>query len=131
MGYQARAGARRRGRWAGRWASGLAAGAGRAWASGLAAGAGRAWARGQALQAVGPAGARRNGRAELAGARQAESAVGGARGRLGERQQAREACSRLRQGRAGRPAERPVRTWVCSIGPGWGFVHPDSVFGPV
>ena len=41
------------------------------------------------------------------------------------------ARGRRRQGRAGRLARRPVRTWVCSIGPGWGFVHPDSVFGPV
>ena len=59
-----------------------------------AAGAGRAWARGRALQAVGLASAGRSGRAELAGA------AGGARDRLGERQQARGAHSR----RAGRTA---------------------------
>ena len=39
----------------------------------------------QALQAAGRAGARRSGRAELAGARQAERTADGARGRLGER----------------------------------------------
>ena len=45
-----------------------------------ALGAGRAWARGRALQAAGCAGAGRSGRAELAGARQAEHMAGWASG---------------------------------------------------
>ena len=49
-------------------ALGWVLGAGR-WARGRVAGAGRAWARERALQAAGRAGARRSGRAELAGAR--------------------------------------------------------------
>ena len=117
------AGARRRGRWAGRWVSRRAAGAG------------RAWARGRALQATGRVGARRSGRAEQAGARQAEHAADGGRGRRSARQAGRVAAGargahgragargRRRQGRAGRSTGRPVRTWVCSAGPGWGYVY--------
>ena len=85
------------------------------------AGAGRAWARGRALQAVGRAGVRRSGCTELAGARQAERAVGWASGsRRGGRAGAR---GRHRQGRAGRPGR--------AAGPGWVFGAPDSVFGLV
>ena len=82
---------------------------------------GRAWARGHKAQRACEA---------------AWRAAGGARGMLGERQQAcgarqQQARGRRRQGLAGWPVGRPVRTWVCSTGPGWGFVHPDLVFGPV
>ena len=109
--------------------------------AGRVASAGPAWARGRALQATGRAGARRNGRAELAGVRQAKRMAGwaiGSRpawrataGPRGARHGRAGARGRHRQGRAGRPAGRPVRTWVCSARPDWGFVHPDSVFSPV
>ena len=96
---------------------------GRRWACvGARAGAAGSWAHG------------RSGARSRRSPGQAGRAVTGARGAQqarGHGMDARGARDRSRQGRAGRPAGRPVRTWVCSAGPGWGFVHPDSVFGPV
>ena len=67
-------------------------------------------------------------REELAGARQSERA----RGRGWQRRSGRTgARRRRRQGLAGGLAGRPVSAWVCSAGPDLGFVHSDSVFGPV
>ena len=87
------AGALGAGRWGAQaWALGHWAGR---WARGRVPGAQRAWAHGRALQAAGPAGARRSERAELAGARQAERAQA-------ERVQAERA--QAERGKAGRAA---------------------------
>ena len=84
--------------------------------------------------AVGARGAAAGARGAAAGAR---GAAAGARGAAAGARGAA-AGARTRHGRAGardrrtgRPGGRPVHTWVCSAGPCWGFVHPDSVFGPV
>ena len=89
-------------------------GAGR-WARGRVAGARRAWVHGRALQAAMRAGAGRSGRTELAGAQQAERAAGGARGRLGERQQARGARQQARRGaRQAQAGARGAAGWAAS-----------------
>ena len=78
--------------------------------------------RAQGVQATGERWAQARAAGELQQA-QARGAIG-ARG-WGARQQGRAGCAAWALG------ARPVRTWVCSVGPGWGFVHSDSVFGPV
>ena len=84
---------------------------------GTQAGAGRRWGAQVGMQG-----------AQVARRAAAGRHGAGARSARGARQQAQ-------QGRAGLATwalgARPVRTWVCSAGPGWGFVHSDSVFGPV
>ena len=135
----------RLGSWAGRAGAGRARSAQADVRGSAGEGAGGRWC----AQALGRAGAgraecwRARGRAAgRAGVRAWAAATrwerGGASGRVPGRAGARRgarghtgARGRRRQGRAGRPAGWPVRTWVCSTGPGWGFVHPDSVFDPV
>ena len=57
----------------------------------------------------------------------------GARGAAGARTQHGRtgAHGRRRQGRAGRPAGRPVRAWCAQLGQVGCFAAPDSVFGLV
>ena len=93
-----------------------------------AAGAGarwewQAWASGAQASARGAA---QHG-AQAAGLARARQGAAGARtrhGRAGAR-------GRRRQGRAGRPAGRPVRAWCAQLGQVWCFAAPDSVFGLV
>ena len=130
--------------WARRWALGERA----CWvcrASVRVGGAGRArgWALGR--QALGRAGSgkhgraerhdmaygtrrqlgrRAHGRAQQARARQGAAGARTRDGRVGVR-------GRRRQGRAGRPAGRPVRAWCAQLGQVGCFAAPDSVFGLV
>ena len=65
--------------------------------------------------------------AQAAGQARAQQGAVGARtrhGRAGAR-------GRRRQGRAGRPAGRPVRAWCAQLGQVGCFATPDSVFGMV
>ena len=65
--------------------------------------------------------------AQVAGQARARKGAEGARtrhGRAGAR-------GRRRQGRAGRPAGRPVRAWCAQLGQIGCFAAPDSVFGLV
>ena len=82
---------------------------------------------------------RRLGERALGGTAQAQGvqATGGRWAQVrvaGEWQQGQERGARGARGSRrckGARGVRPVRTWVFSAGPGWGFVHSDSVFGPV
>ena len=84
------------------------------------------WARaertgGRAERAAGRAGVGHSGRP---GARASGRRAG--RGRAAGAQDARG-----RAAGAGRGARGGLLGGQCAPGPGWGFVHPDSVFGPV
>ena len=83
-------------------------------------------ARGAGAAGAGARGAARHG-AQAAGQARARQGAAGARtrhGRAGARH-------RRRQGRAGRPAGRPVRAWCAHLGQVGCFAAPDSVFGLV
>ena len=124
------------------------AGAGAAGAGARRA-SGRAWARRRALQAVGRAGAGARGRGarERAGAGSRSARARGSKrdermhGRAGARW-LRYDTAALRCDTAGGlghdttrpPTTRPRARGLCAqagpVGPVWGFVHSDSVFGP-
>ena len=111
------------------------AGAGAAGAGARRA-SGRAWARGRALQAVGRAGAGR-GSAQARGSKRDERMRGRAGARWLRYDTAALRCDTaggLGHDTARPPTTRPRARSLCAqagpAGPGWGFVHCDSVFGP-
>ena len=91
---------------------------------------GRRWgALGAAGIGARSAGERASGRLGAAGSWQARARQGAAGART--RHGLAGARGRRRQGRAGRPAGRPVRAWCAQLGQVWCFAAPDSVFGLV
>ena len=129
---------RRRGRWAGvgvggragRWAQVRVAGVRTSSQGVLALGVGAgARAAGERQRRWGTQAAEASRRWDAqAGARQGERAHG-----LGRQRRAGSAGARgrSRQGRAGRPAGRPVRVWCAQLGQVGCFGAPNSVFGLV
>ena len=115
---------------AGRAGAGRAGTAQAAWARGRGARRARwerqAWARGaQASARAERHGMARGARRQLG--RRARQGAAGARTRYGRAG----ARGRRRQGRAGRPAGRPVHAWCAQLGQVGCFAAPDSVFGLV
>ena len=108
---------------AGRAGTGRAGTAQAAWAGGR--GAHGRWG-GRRWGALGAAGMGARG-AQAAGQARAWQGAAGARTRHG----LAGAHGRRRQGRAGRPAGRPVRAWCVQLGQVGCFAAPDSVFGLV